>query len=385
MLARLLLIFAIWLAGFSTEAKSPMVLSQVLTDDSAGVDGLDNPRNTLFSNNDKRVYVTSGDDNALAVFDVDGEFTLTFVQVLKNIQDDIDGLEGAMGMVHLASDTLVVTGFYDGAVSTFSASEQGLLQQVQVYRSKPDKSNQISLKGPWEVASGANGKFFIVAGYASNSVVQFDVAANKAFSVRQDKGKSSLSEHNFGSPVALTLSEDNSELFVLGYEGHILTVLALNEENPLTIKQVVQLNSLSGCLRPQKVILGQDSQTLYIACAESGSVIVLRKNAQGQLFLSQSISSEVVGTSALKGASSLAMTKDGQTLYVAGEEGQGILVFNVVSDGAVKLAHALTGEAFQLDSLAGISSLSLSGDDKYLLATQSKSDRLLVFRIDTDK
>lgn len=67
-------------------------LIQLLKDDSNNIDGLGNPRRIEVSSDNQKVYITSGDDNAFAVFNADNNFRLTLGKVFKNSTEGISGL-----------------------------------------------------------------------------------------------------------------------------------------------------------------------------------------------------------------------------------------------------------------------------------------------------
>jgi WD40 repeat protein len=117
----------IMLVNFNVAAASTvesLQLTQILQDDDNGVDGLGNPRSVKVLLDNSKVFVSSGDDNAFAIFNVDNNFNLTFSQIFKNSSANINGLEGALGVAYLSQgDQVVVTGFYDGALTQFSKNK----------------------------------------------------------------------------------------------------------------------------------------------------------------------------------------------------------------------------------------------------------------------
>ena len=70
---------------------------QVLKGGPDGVDGLDGARSVTVSPDGKNVYVASFGDNAVAIFsrDASDNGKLSFIQVLKDGQNGVGGLDGA--------------------------------------------------------------------------------------------------------------------------------------------------------------------------------------------------------------------------------------------------------------------------------------------------
>jgi 6-phosphogluconolactonase (cycloisomerase 2 family) len=86
-----------------------------------GVDGLDVGISVAVSPDGEHVYATGNHDNAMAVFERDGESgALTFVEVHRDGVDGIDGLQGAQKIAPSPDGRHVyVTGWDDDAVAIF--------------------------------------------------------------------------------------------------------------------------------------------------------------------------------------------------------------------------------------------------------------------------
>ena len=113
-----LLVFTSLFYGSTVKAAQSLTLIQVLSDNTNGVDGLANPRSIKIKADNTKVYISSGDDNAVAVFNADKHFNLTFNRLFKNTASTFKGLEGASGLTYLPKYRLVaVTGFYTQSTS----------------------------------------------------------------------------------------------------------------------------------------------------------------------------------------------------------------------------------------------------------------------------
>ena len=368
-------------------------LIQVLNDDINGVDGLGNPRSVKVLANNSQVFVSSADDNAFAVFDVDNDFSLTFSQVFKNAAADIAGLEGASGLVYLENgNQVVVSGYYDGALSTFSRAENNYhfsqlitdgLGYDRVFDSdKPvGELDRLGLLGAWEVVKTASETQLIIASYMSNAIAIFDVSQQGKLTLNHVKKDAIPLERDLGSPITAALSALNDELYVLGFEGHQLTIFDRNKAGTLSVKQVIK-NGTDGVeqfVNPQKIVVSPNGKFLYIACAGSHSLVVFDKTKTGKFSFLQAINNSDIGGSGLEGASSLAISSDGSTLYAAGEAGSGLYQFNVGVDGRLSYKNKLL--RVQDNELKGISSFTLTDDNQHLLVATGKGNALLVFKV----
>lgn len=371
-----------------------LTLLQILQDDMNGVDGLGNPRSVKVLPDNSKMLVSSGDDNAFAVFNADANFNLTFSQVFKNNSNGINGLEGASGVTFLdKGKRAVVSGFYDGALTLFTKNQHGYelttsisdkLSYDRVFDS-PDpigQLDQLSLLGAWEVIHSQDEKQLFVASYMSDAVAIFELGNEPIITLSQAIKSAKPFAPSLGKPIDLALSPSNDVLYVLGYEGNQLTVLKHDDENRWQAKQVVKEDDAKGLMlkNPQKILVSPTGQFVYVASAGSSAISVFHKGEQGELAFIQSITNKEVGGSGLEGASSLALSSDGKRLYAAGELGAGLFIFDVALDGKLNFVGKIT--AVDGEALKKIASLTLTPDNHYLLVATGKDNALWVFKTD---
>lgn len=369
-------------------------LIQKLTDGKNGVDGLDNPRNINVSLKSRKLFVTSGDDNSLAVFSIGKDFTLQFQQVFKNSESHFKGLEGAVGLVSLKNGGLLLTtGFYDGALSIFSKSSDGQYQFSEVISNRFDvhealkgnlpsvEKDSFGLIGAWGVTKTRDEKEIFTASYMSNAISNFHIDKDGNVNLHKVIRGANPLANSLGKPVDLALSPSNEELFVLGFDDHQLSIFARHQNGELSIKQILHLGELdsSPCLNPQKIIVSPSGEHLYLACSGNASIMVLSREENGDYAQVQSILNDEIGNG-LEGASSLALTNDGSRLFAAGEQAFGMLIFDVKTNGRLSMSSRLSNSDKKFKDLTSISSINLTEDNQYLLITAAKSDSLWVFK-----
>jgi len=368
-------------------------LIQILKDDINGVDGLGNPRALKVSSDNAKVFVSSGDDNALAIFNLDTDFKLTFSKVFKNSSPSINGLEGASGVVSLRHDNqIVVSGFYDGALTVFSKNNKGYrfnetisdgLSYERVFDSDLPlgKLDNLGLLGAWDVINTSNEKQLFVASYKSNNVSIFDVAENGNVIFNRKIIDAKPKESDLGNPISLALSPSNDQLYVLGFEKHQLTIFNRNKEGKLSVNQVLN-NDIDGVqqfVNPQKIVVSPNGKFLYVACSGSNSLVVFHKLDSGKYAFLQTINNSDIDGAGLEGAGSLAISADGSKVYAAGESGIGLYLFDAGTDGKLKFKDKLV--SVRDNQLKKISSMTLTDDNQHLLVATGKDNSIFVFRI----
>lgn len=376
----------------TVKAAQSLTLIQVLNDNINGIDGLANPRDIKIKADNTRVFISSGDDNALAIFNADKYFNLTFSQLFKNSPPTLKGLEGASGLTYLPMHQQVaVTGFYDGALALFNETDTTItyrntlsddLRYKNVFADNAvlKSPDTLGLLGAWEVIHSANEKQLLVASYMSNAISIFDVKADHTVAFKQKITHAKPYADRLGKPVSLALSPSNDALFVLGYENHQLTIFDRQTDGALSVKQVIEHSEdgVTHCLNPQKIVTSPHGQFLYVACSGSHSIGVLQKAPNGKYRFIKAITNAEIGNDSLKGASSLAISNKGDMLYAAGELGTGLHVFNVQEDAKLALKESLyhVGE----HKLKGISSLTLTPDNRHLLVATGKGNSLIILK-----
>lgn len=381
--------FNVSIAGEVGELK----LIQVLKDDVNSIDGVGNPRSIKALSDNSKVFVSSGDDNAFAVFNLDDNFNVTFSQVFKNSSENINGLEGASGLIYLEhGNKVVVTGFYDGALTIFSSKNNGYsfkktisdgLSYERVFDSEMPvgKLDSLGLLGAWDIVNTLNEEQLLVASYMSNAISIFDITPDKEVIFNRTVKGAKPFEDDLGKPISLALSPLDDELYVLGFEKSQLTIFDRNKAGDLLVKQVLKNGSdgVNQFVNPQKIVVSPNGKFLYIACSGSSSFVVFHKLDDGHFKFLQAINNSDIGGSGLEGAGSLAMTADGSRLYAAGEAGYGVYLFETGDNGRLSFKSKLL--SVRDNELKKISSITLTDDNRHLLVATGKNNSVFVFKI----
>ena len=211
-------------AAFSRDADDSGKLSfvHVLKDGVDGVDGLYGAESITVSRDGNNVYVASWDDDAVAVFSRDAYDSgkLSFVHVLKDGVGGVDGLNGASSVTISPDGNYVYVASYDDdAVAIFSrdTDDRGKLSFVDVL--KDGVGGVDGLNGASSVTISPDGNYVYVASYDDDAVAIFSRGTD-------DSGKLSF-VHVLKDGVggvdgllgahSVTVSPDGNNIYVASY------------------------------------------------------------------------------------------------------------------------------------------------------------------------
>ncbi|WCG82454.1 beta-propeller fold lactonase family protein [Pectobacterium sp. A5351] len=142
--------------------------------------------------------------------------------------------------------------------------------------------------------------------------------------------------------------------------------------------------------------ISADGQYLYVVSSLDGgssALSIFVRDASDKFTLSKTFTSEstdekITPIKSLAGASDVALSTDGQYLYVVGSEGNAVTIFSVGSEGKLTQAAVLDQAALGGHSLDVRSHLVSQGDYLYMTAAQTDSNNdsrsVLVFKRGTD-
>ncbi len=164
------------LAVFSRNAATgELSFVEVIRDGVGGVDGLSGVTSVTVSPDGSHVYAAGLDDNALAVFNRDaGTGELSFVEVIRDEVGGVDGLFGAVSVtVSPDGHHVYAAGYFDYALAVFSRDvATGQLSFVEVLRDGVDSVD--GLLGVRSVIVSPDGNHVYAAGIGDNALAVFN-------------------------------------------------------------------------------------------------------------------------------------------------------------------------------------------------------------------
>jgi len=379
----------------SDSTQESLKEKQVLEDNKLGVDGLGGARVAELTPNGRQILVASGDDNSLAIFNVDSDFKLSFKEVFKN-NLTIDGLDGAVSLV-VSSDGryIYVVSYYDSAVAIFEQDEQGNFQFLRAIRDglpyEDVFSNKESVKvkdklgllGAYDIAITADNSQLFVASVASNAVSIFDI--DKGGNVVFDHAirDSDDTKYGLGGAVNVIVTPNNSQIIVAGFNENAITIFNRDVSGAIEHSQTLinGKEAIRNMIAPQGLATSPDGNYLYAACGGSNAIVVFARNGQGKYSYIQSISNSD-DISGLGGAGFVTTSPDGSRVFVASESDNAVVSLAKLNDGKLKILSVLKSEGIKkVDERNGAASVYVSPDGKHLLVTTGKGDTLIVYSI----
>jgi 6-phosphogluconolactonase (cycloisomerase 2 family) len=313
------------------EGTGRLTYLETLKDGVEGVDGLDEAAGVAVSPDGSHIYVASFRDSAVAVFDrnaASGRANL--LQVLKDNVDGVDGLWGAQSVVVSPDgDHVYVASCYDSALAVFQRDPiEGTLTYVE--RHADGLGGVDGLSGALAVAISFDGAHIYSAGIMDDAVAVF--------------------------------SRDNST-------------------GRLTFRQVVRdgVDGVDGLYEPFSLAVSPDDNHVYVTGGMDDALVAFQRDpATGELTFVEMEKDGVAGVDGLDGALGVAVSPDGEHVYVAAAYDDAIAVFSRdAATGALAYVQAYRGDPCPvLDFSIGIA---VSPDGNQVYTTNKFYDILGVF------
>jgi len=356
------------------------------------INGLDNPRTAVLAPDGKQVFVASADDDALAIFDVDENFTLTLSQIFRN-DEVVSGFVGATRVI-LSDDGMVayVVSFYDSALVILEQNAHGTFEykrtisDTEKWFSKTgapiavaEEQDKLALLGAYDITKTADNKQLLVASSASNALSIFNIGNTGEITFKQAIRDTQNSEYALSGAVSVITSPNSEQIFLASYAEDAITIFNRSAQGEITFSQTLKNKTMGikDMVNPHRLVMSTDGQFLYVACGGGNSVVVFVKNSMGKFNLLQSISNNEKGISGLAGGVGITLSPDQKNLFIAAEEDNAVVVFDRSNNGLLKLNSIL-----QDKSIEGASSVNVSADGKHLFVTSgNESNAISVYQI----
>jgi uncharacterized repeat protein (TIGR01451 family) len=284
--------------------------------------------------------------------------------------------------------------FPTGATWTCVAAPSGTLTFLGDYADGevlPGPSTISGLTGAKAVAISPQGEHVYAAGLGGDSLAAFEldsVAGTLAFVASYVDGVGGVNGLNGATDVLV--SPDGRNVYVAGQVDDAVAVFT-RDDNPLsstfgalTFLEVQQAPVVAGLDEPVALAIDPAGDTLYVAAANSNAVTVFdRHPATGALTFLETLVDGVGGVDGLAGASSVAVSFDGEWVYATGENDDAIVVFdrNPATGGLAFAQSKVDGDG-GIDGLALPRSVVVSPDDLNVYVAGSGDNAIAVFTRD---
>jgi 6-phosphogluconolactonase (cycloisomerase 2 family) len=359
-------------------------LAGYAVDGSGGViDGLDFAYRIALSPDARHIYVSSAEEDAIAIFARDGS-SVAFQEVVK------DGVNGVVLVgvrdIAVSPDGLrvfVTQGAVgDGIVAFARDPATGSLRQAETRQDGNAPEDLLNFATGLGVSP--DGRNLYVAAYNDHALTSY--AWPDALREVQTLRDGADGVEGLDSAIAATFSPDLRHLYVAGFEDDSIAVFARDRTNGTLAFVEFERNGVggvSGLDGPQGIALSSDGRHLYASAGISGAVAVFARNATtGALSFVQSRRDGIAGVDGIGGATAVLVSPDGAHVYVGGYNDGAIARFarDPAGGGLTFLGAIFDGEG-GADGLQGAGGILMAMDrtGRHLYVAGSNEAALTVF------
>lgn len=381
-------------------------LASSLAQGEQGARGLLNPRRAQLSGDGLHLYVTSQSGATLAWFSVNSDTgALSYLGIRSNNSSGVEGLGGATGLVlDPQLDQIYVAGTLDRAIAHFQRqsdswcppSGTGPLGPSSTYpdgvpvniaaggqvvfrlaaRVRSDISGNLTNEASvhWQSASCSGGQGNAL-GACTISATDTDTPSNQAdLSITKDDGLAELD----GLAGATALAADDRNVYVAAAGDNAIGVFRREAAAPsgVGLRQVATARGgsagISGITGVSDVILSGDGLHLYAASPLDNAVASFARDpGNGRLSQIDVEQNGVLGVTGLSGARALALSPDGEHVYVAGAFSNSVAIFRrhtaaAPGAGTLDFIGAVQAGIGGVNGIESPRALQVSGDGKQL-------------------
>lgn len=278
-------------------------------------------------------------------------------------------------------DHAYTSGYSPGRLTVFSRdSKTGELELVQSLSASKDLLGAVSLR------LNRTGTHAVATAFRANTVSLFkrDKASGKlSLSDVAREGDGKITGLRFA--IGADFSPDGHFVYAIADNSAALTSFRITAQDKL---EFIETNfGEANCFQGARgLALSPDGRFIYVTSSNAGTLVVLSRDPQtGKTQIHQIIRNEAEDVHGLAGAFSVAVSPDGNFVYVSAGRFQGdnaITVFRKDSVGKLKLIQSIVNDSPDLKNFIGGNSLILSPDGLNVYAVASRSHALACFTRD---
>lgn len=368
-----------------TSATGQLNLVESLQDGVGGIDGLDEAAGVAVSPDGNHIYVASYSDDSVTVFQRDpktGQATL--LQVARNNIGGVTGLNGAQSvMVSPDGKHVYVSSDFDDSLVAFSRDPlTGLVTFVE--RETDGAGGVDGLDGALSVAISPDGAHVYATGAYDDAIAVFERDSNTGQLNYVQTVKDGVGGvDGLAGVFSVVISPDGAHAYAGGTTDDAVAIFSRNPSTGLLTyldREEDGEGGVNGLNGAAGVALSPDGNHVYVAGHQDDRIAVFTRNAtSGALSYVQSIYSATT----LNGVLSLSLSPDGLHLYSASEIADTV---NVYSRNSVSGVLTFV-ESFQ-DGVGGVDGLdwawytTVSPDGQNVYAAGALDDTLVTFSRD---
>lgn len=249
--------------------------------------------------------------------------------------------------------------------------------------------------GPYGIAISPDGKHVYAADAGDSAIVAYSIDPDYTLTLINTYPSSALVAHDqFGTPYQVLVSPDGQNVYVTGNAGDSIATYQRNSATgALTHADTIKNGDTYGCLFPPcgssvsgldgayGMALSPDGQYMYVSGVVADAVVVLgRDPATGSLsgIFGPSVRQQFTNSN-LNSAYGLATSPDGKNVYVTGYTSDSLLTLKRdASTGQLSFAQVLTTTAAA--GLNGVFRVIVSPDGNFVYTAAYDSDATCTFK-----
>ncbi len=382
------LLLSLFVARGAAEAASGLGFLQSLRDGLGELDNLRGVSALVVSPDGKNLYAAATDDDSLIVFSRSTQTgLLSFLEAQIAGTGGVEGIHRVKAVAVSPDGANVYTASSrDDAVAVFRrAPATGALTFVERKRDGVDDVLN-GLNGAAAVAVSPDNLFVYVCGYDDDALTVFarnpQTGALTFVEVQQNEmfGVSGLN-----GVRAVTVSADGTHVYAAADRADSLTVFRRNiADGRLTFlerKEDTPDGSVDGLDLASALVVSPDGNHVYSAGSRDDAIGIFSRSAATGLLTFVSVVRDGVGdVEGLFGVKGLAMAPDGTHVYAAGADDNAVTVFERdATTGALTFAGAHLDGVGDVTDLAGVQGVALSPDGNNLYVAGTSADAITVF------
>lgn len=304
-------------------------------------------------------------------------------QVVRDGINGVDGLGGASSVaVSPDGRFLYATGELDDA--TVAMRRDVDADTLSIFQTMQNLVGDVfGLDGPASITVSPDGRHLYVAARESDALVAFGRDASTgelAFSTALVDGSGGIFGLDGASGV--TVSPDDRHVLVVGTEDDALAVFARNASNDdLAFVDIAvdSANGASGLDGPSGVAVSPDGEWVYVSSRVDGALAVFGRTATlDDVAFEESFFDGVDGVDGLAEATSVAVSPDGEHVYVSSWQDDAVSHFRRGVSGLEYMTSYFDGSG-EIEGLDGASSVALSPSGNLLFVAGELDDAIAVF------
>jgi uncharacterized repeat protein (TIGR01451 family) len=308
--------------------------TQALFDDTNDMDGLYRISDVSLSPDGAYVYTASLGESAVAVFQRDESTgTLTFVEVLQNGVNELEGLGSPLAILTTTQQVYVAANS-DDAIVIFNRNENtGKLTFNQTVQFSDEAQ---TLDGIDALTLSDDGLFLFATSANADRLSMFSRDPNNGtLNLVQTLTNNIGDIQGLDKATNVVASPDGQHVYTTGADSHAVTVFSRDPDTgSLTLREIHydNENGIEGIAGAADLAISPDGRYVYVVGSQDHALVAFRRDPEtGQLTFVDILRDGIDDINGLGQGQAIALSPNGAHLYVAGFGDSAIGVFTITT------------------------------------------------------